>query len=414
VGVATDLLVFGSIVVGWTLVSRRANRLSISAPFAFLIAGFILVRWDVTRLEPSALQVLTEVTLVLLLFHDASKVRVADVRLDAAFVARLLLVGLPLTIGAGWLGAKLLFPELGVGLTLLLAAALAPTDAGLGAPTVLNPVVPERIRRLLNVESGLNDGLATPVVLVAIAIAASDAGVEGPEVDRVLLSILIGVGEGVAVGWLGALLISISRTREWSTESSRGLALAALPIVAYVLAGQTSGNGFIAAFVAGLAFAAAAPWLARDHGAEDFLETSSDLTGFAVWFIVGGVVARSLGFMDDVRVWAFALLALTAFRMVPVWLSLLGTGLRPPSVLFIGWFGPRGLASVVFALLAIEELAAEGDVSPDLGLVLGTILLTVLLSVVAHGFSGGPLAERYGAWSSRARPPVETRPSAGG
>ncbi len=279
---------------------------------------------------------------------------------------------------------------------------------------MLNPVVPERIRRLLNVESGLNDGLATPVVLIAIAIAAADAGVEGPEVDRVLLSILIGVGEGIAVGWLGALLISVSRTREWSTESSRGLALAALPIVAYILAGETSGNGFIAAFVAGLAFAAAAPWLARDHGAEDFLETSSDLTGFAVWFIVGGVVARSLGALDDVRVWAFALLALTAFRMVPVWLSLLGTGLRPQSVLFIGWFGPRGLASVVFALLAIEELVAEGDVSPDLGVVLGTILLTVLLSVVAHGFSGGPLAERYGAWFDRERPPVETGSSAGG
>jgi sodium/hydrogen antiporter len=405
--VAIDLLVFGSVVVAWTLVSRRANALFISAPFAFVVFGFLLVRADVTRLEPGTLHLLAEITLVLLLFHDASQVRVSDVRRDAGLMARLLLVGLPLTIGLGWLGAELLFPELGLGLALLLASALAPTDAGLGAPTVLNPVVPVRIRRLLNVESGLNDGLATPVVLVALALASSSGGDEAAAVDPVLRSILIGVGVGVALGWLGALVLSISRNRGWSTEGSRGLALAVLPILAYVLAGEISGNGFIAAFVAGLAFAAAAPWLARDKEVEGFLESASDLTGFAVWFIVGGVVARALDSMADPRVWLFALLALTAFRMIPVWLSLLGTGLRPQSVLFIGWFGPRGLASIIFALLAIEELASDGELPADLQVALGTILLTVLISVVAHGFSGGPLAERYGAWCGRERPPAE-------
>jgi sodium/hydrogen antiporter len=267
--------------------------------------------------------------------------------------------------------------------------------------------VPVRIRRLLNVESGLNDGLATPVVLVALALASSSGGDEAAAVDPVLRSILIGLAVGVALGWLGALVLSISRTRGWSTEGSRGLALAVLPILAYVLADEVSGNGFIAAFVAGLAFAAAAPWLARDKEVEGFLESASDLTGFAVWFIVGGVVARSLDSMTDPRVWLFALLALTAFRMIPVWLSLLGTGLRPQSVLFIGWFGPRGLASIIFALLAIEELSAEGELPADLQVALGTILLTVLLSVVAHGFSGGPLATRYGAWFGRERPPAE-------
>jgi sodium/hydrogen antiporter len=404
---AVDLIVFGSVVVAWALVSRRANTFFISAPFAFVVFGFLLVRADVTRLEPSTLHLLAEITLVLLLFHDASQVRVSDIRRDAGLMARLLLVGLPLTIGLGWLGAELLFPELGLGLALLLASALAPTDAGLGAPTVLNPVVPVRIRRLLNVESGLNDGLATPVVLVALALASSSGGDEAAAVDPVLRSILIGLAVGVALGWLGALVLSISRTRGWSTEGSRGLALAVLPILAYVLADEVSGNGFIAAFVAGLAFAAAAPWLARDKEVEGFLESASDLTGFAVWFIVGGVVARSLDSMTDPRVWLFALLALTAFRMIPVWLSLLGTGLRPQSVLFIGWFGPRGLASIIFALLAIEELSAEGELPADLQVALGTILLTVLLSVVAHGFSGGPLATRYGAWFGRERPPAE-------
>jgi NhaP-type Na+/H+ or K+/H+ antiporter len=260
---------------------------------------------------------------------------------------------------------------------------------------------------VLNVESGLNDGLATPVVLVAIALAAEAAGGEAESVDPVLKAIALGALIGIAIGWLGALLVSISRTREWSRPAARGLALAVLPVLAYVVAGELGGNGFIAAFVAGVAFAFGAPWVARDHDAESFLETSSDLTGYAVWFIIGGVVSRSVDQFADPRVWAFAALALTVFRMVPVWISLLGTGLRPQTVAFVGWFGPRGLASLIFALLAIEGLAEDGEYGEGLSLVLGTILLTVLLSVLAHGFSGGPLADRYGAWFQRQRPPVE-------
>lgn len=396
-------LVFAVLVVAFGLASRRLSRWYVTAPIAFLMAGVLISVVVDTTTDKAMVTGLAEVTLALLLFHDSAQVQPREIRRDSAAVARLLFVGLPLTVGAGYVLGWLLFPDLGWALVLLLAAALAPTDAGLGAATVLNPVVPVRVRRLLNVESGLNDGLVTPVVLFAIAAVAGEEGLRpvASLLDAVV-ELAVGVGAGVAVGVVGGRLATASRTQGWSTSGTRAFAALSLPVAAYAGAAVFSGNGFIAAFVAGTAYASSAPWLAEEETDLALTESIADLLGFAVWFIVG---LSATSFLERLgwRELLFAVLALTVLRMGPVWLCLLGTGLRPRSVAFIGWFGPRGLASVVFALLALEQL--EGDQRLDT--VLTVIATTVVLSVVLHGVTAEPLARAYGAWVDREKPPAE-------
>lgn len=396
-------LVFAVLVVAFGLASRRLSRWYVTAPIAFLVAGVLISVVVDTTTDKAMVTGLAEVTLALLLFHDSAQVQPREIRRDSAAVARLLFVGLPLTVGAGYVLGWLLFPDLGWALVLLLAAALAPTDAGLGAATVLNPVVPVRVRRLLNVESGLNDGLVTPVVLFAIAAVAGEEGLRpvASLLDAVV-ELAVGVGAGVAVGVVGGRLATASRTQGWSTSGTRAFAALSLPVAAYAGAAVFSGNGFIAAFVAGTAYASSAPWLAEEETDLALTESIADLLGFAVWFIVG---LSATSFLERLgwRELLFAVLALTVLRMGPVWLCLLGTGLRPRSVAFIGWFGPRGLASVVFALLALEQL--EGDQRLDT--VLTVIATTVVLSVVLHGVTAEPLARAYGAWVDREKPPAE-------
>lgn len=403
------LLTFGLLLLGFALVQRRLEREWLTAPLVFTAAGWLVAALaGGTRpvgLDAGTVRLLAEVTLALLLFHDASKLRLRELRTEWRPVARLLLVGLPLTVLAGYAAVALLLPGLGVGLTLFVASALAPTDAALGAPTVSNPAVPRRIRNLLNVESGLNDGLATPVVLLALAIAAGgDAGAGGA-----VLELAIGLGVGAALGWLGGRAMARATVHEAVTVVGRGIVLLTLPVVGYLGASLLSGNGFVAAFVAGLAFAVGAGPLAHEAPSETALEAAIGILGPGVWFVfgaaVGPIVAAGLG-------WETVLLAvssLTVLRMVPVAVSLLGSGLRPQTVAFIGWFGPRGLASLVFLLLSIEELGAGGGVADDAHAVaVVTIGVTVLGSVVAHGLSSTPLVARYGAWVARERPSAET------
>ena len=328
-------------------------------------------------------------------------------------MSRLLLLALPLTMAAGVLTAHWLFPALTWPMALLLAAALAPTDAGLGAATVLNPVVPVRVRRLLNVESGLNDGLSTPIVLFAISVAAGGAQLgTGEAVVDALREIALGVLYGAVIGGGGGRLMTLSRDRGWSTGRLRALAGFALPVLAYSTADGFGGNGFIAAFVGGTTFAALTPWTSDEDSPLELAESAADILGYVVWIVFGVVAADTLGGIG-VREVVFAVLALTVLRMVPVALSLIGTGLRPRSVAFVGWFGPRGLASLIFALIAVDELGGSGDgfldqAGEQLSVVVTVIATTVLLSVLLHGLSSEPLAERYGAWVKRAQPPVET------
>ncbi|GAB3073692.1 cation:proton antiporter [Intrasporangium mesophilum] len=401
------ICVFALLVIGFVSLSARFSRAYLTGPMVFLVAGSGLALLSVIKPdgEGAAIRTLAEVTLVLVLFHDAAELQPRELRSDAGFTARLLLVGLPLTIGAGFLLARFMFPEIGVWLALLLAAALAPTDAGLGAATVQNPVVPSRVRRILNVESGLNDGLATPIVLFAVAAASgfADGSVEHGFVTAVR-EIVVGAVVGACVGYLAGLLVELARNRAWAERALLPLAALAVPVLCYYGGHALGGNGFIAAFVAGTAYAASQTSVTDAHDTVAYTGLTSTFLGFGVWMVFGAVATAHLAPLVTWQNLVFALLSLTALRMVPVALSLLGSGLRPQTIAFVGWFGPRGLASIIFALIAYESLDAE----PAVATVLSVVAMTVVLSVLAHGLTASPWAQRYGSWARSTRPAVES------
>jgi NhaP-type Na+/H+ or K+/H+ antiporter len=346
------------------------------------------------NLHSSTIRALAEVTLALVLFADASRVNVRALRADAAFPARLLGIGLPLTIGAGAGAAALLFGGSGLWVAAAIGAIVAPTDAALGASIMADERVPSGVRRLINVESGLNDGIATPFVNLFIAGAVTTEAVSGTHLGKALVELVGGAGLGIAVGVVGAILFGLARHHGWSSASVRPLAILALALFAYSSSVVAGTNGFIAAFVAGMAFGT------LDHHNDEvqmrFTEEAGTLLSLLVWFTFGAVMLvpglRAVGWRDAV----FALLALTALRMIPVAIALAGTGLDRATVAFVGWFGPRGLASVVFGLIAVDSLAPSQS-----KVVLTVVTLTVALSVLLHGVTASPLAARYGAYAAR-------------
>jgi NhaP-type Na+/H+ or K+/H+ antiporter len=374
----------------WSVFAARLGRVGLSSAIVFVAVGFGFTQiFDVLHVpgEPELVKVVAEVTLVWMLFADASAVQLTDFRRDLMVYVRLLGVGLPLTILLGGLVAVALL-GFGVWPALLVGAALAPTDAALGASVMSDPTVPSRIRRVLNVESGLNDGIATPIVLVAIAGVAADegiGGVHGP--GHALVALLVGLLVGVLVGGAGGVLIRRARRKRWLSEELSGPATLALALLAYTGTLLVDGNGFVAAFVGGLVFGNTA-----GPGGEKeayFVEQSADLAAMISWLIFGALAVPAIGHWFEWPVIGYALLSLTVVRMVPVALALLGSGFDRYSVAFIGWFGPRGLASVIFALLALEDLG------PAAQQVTATIALTVLLSVGAHGLTARPFARHF-------------------
>jgi sodium/hydrogen antiporter len=403
---AAAIAVFSLLVILFVSVSARFGRAYLNGPIIFLVAGGVVGRTLIdAEAEGAAIRTIAEVTLVLVLFHDAAELQPRELRADAAITGRLLLLGLPLTIGGGFLLAWGLFPEIGVWLALLLGAALAPTDAGLGAATVLNPVVPARVRRILNVESGLNDGLATPVVLFAVAAAAGAAHESaGHALGEALLELTIGALVGAVAGYLGGHLIELTRASGWAERELLPIATLAVPLLCYYGAQEVHGNGFIAAFVAGTAFAASQATVTELHEDVRLTGLTSTFLGYGAWMLFGVVAVAGLSPLFSWQNLVYAVLSLTVLRMVPVALSLLGSGLRIQTVAFVGWFGPRGLASIIFALIAFEDLQAE----PAVAAALSVIATTVVLSVLAHGLTASPGAQRYGAWANRTRPPVES------
>lgn len=404
------VVVFAVLVLGFAAVTRGLGRLSITAPIIFLGVGAALAA--VSPFAPETLResltILAEVTLALILFHDASQVRPREIKRDPGPAVRLLLIGLPLTMLMGYGLALIVLPGTPVMFALLLAAALAPTDAGLGAATVLNPVVPVRVRRLLNVESGLNDGLATPVVLFAIAAIAGTEGLGVREsVAQAVMELVLGVVVGIAVGAGGGALLRWSDGRGLSSTHSRRVGVLAMPVLAYFGADLAGVNAFVASFVAGMALAGVLTWEEEESSPTSLTEALSEPLGYAVWLAFGVGVVPLIVSEVGWREVLYAVLALTVIRMVPVALSLLGSGFAWPTVAFVGWFGPRGLASVVFALLALESL--DDDVT--LRRIVATIACTVVISVFAHGLTASPLANRYGAWAQQSRRHHEAAPA---
>jgi sodium/hydrogen antiporter len=395
----SDLALVAALVFAWGALSARLERFDVTAPIMFVIAGLVLTHGPLAVLgvTPSHEEVktLAEITLVLVLFSDASRVGLRDLRAELGLCLRLLGIGLPLTIGLGTLLALALFGGINIWLALLIGAALAPTDAALGAGVMVNRAVPARIRRLINVESGLNDGIATPFVLVAVAGAAATAHESGTGPGGAVAELALGLAVGGAVGGAGGWLVRVARRRDWVAEGFAGAAVLGLAVCAYASAVALHGNGFIAAFVGGLAFGSTAG--RRGEPLVPFVEETGALVSLLVWLAFGAVAVAP---MFDHLTWqlvVYAVLSLTVIRMAPVALALAGARLGWATTAFVGWFGPRGLASVVFALLALEDLG-EKAASPAVAV----ITATVLLSVIAHGASAEPLARSYGAASARA------------
>jgi NhaP-type Na+/H+ or K+/H+ antiporter len=375
----------------WGLTSARLERADVTGPIVFSLLGFLLVETGLVSgaAEPETVLPLVETALVWVLFSDAARVPLRDLRADAGRCVRLLALGLPLTVVAGWVLAAWLLPGLDAWLALLVGAALAPTDAALGASVVTNPAVPARVRRLITVESGLNDGIVTPVVFVALAGAVSAEGLaDAPGPAAALLDLVIGAAVGGAVGAVGGRLLREARSRGWAAEELSGVAVLGLAAAAYAAALVAQGNGFVAAFCGGLTFGATA---GRRGPAElAFTEQAGSLLGLIVWLAFGAIAVPVLLDHADWTTLLYAVLSLTVIRMVPVAVAMLGAGMDARTVLFVGWFGPRGLASLVFALITLEELGPAADDT------VAVITGTVLLSVLVHGVSAAPLAARYG------------------
>jgi NhaP-type Na+/H+ or K+/H+ antiporter len=351
----------------------------------------------------SAVRVLAEATLALVLFSDASRIDLGELRSTVGVPLRLLGVGLPLTIVLGTVIAALVFHQLLLGEALILAIVLAPTDAALGQAVVINPRVPQRIRQGLNVESGLNDGICVPLLLIAIAIAQAEEGAigHGAAVHLVLEEIGYGGLAGVAAGLAAAAVVRLGVLRRLVDPIWLQFVPVAGAGLAYGLAVWLGGSGFIAAFVGGAVFGG----LRREVGGEVtlFLEEAGGLLGAVTFVLFGAVMLVPV--LDDLSasIVLYALLSLTVVRMVPVVLAMFRTGARPPTVAFLGWFGPRGLASIVFAVI----LVADADLTHE-SVLLTTIFLTVALSVLLHGVTATPLARRYATWFAahpRRRPP---------
>jgi NhaP-type Na+/H+ or K+/H+ antiporter len=389
-------------LIAYAAISARVDGTPLTPPILFAAAGLLLGIDGLGLVDPDpdghGVKLLAEATLAVVLFADASRIDLAALRSEAGFPARLLGIGLPLTIVAGFAAALVVLPGLAWPEALVLAVVLAPTDAALGQAVVTTERLPLRVRQSLNVESGLNDGICVPLFLVALAVAEAEEGAIGNGAAVTLVAEKIGYG-ALAGGVAGVLATVVV-----VSAVGRGLVahdwLQVLPLaaagLAYGSAEAVGGSGFIAAFVGGAVFGG----LRRSRGGDvSHLVDQAGQVLAAVTFVVFGAVI--LGPAVGAATWQHALyaaLSLTAIRMVPVAIAMLGTGARRPTVAFVGWFGPRGLASLVFAVILLQEADLAGETT-----LLTVSFLTIGLSILAHGLSAAPLARRYASW-------IEARP----
>lgn len=389
-----EILFFFIILLLVAIFSGLIGKLPISFQMIFIFAG-MLMGWFVTGYvdvtEPpysTIIFLIAEIALVLVLFSDASRVGLKALKNDLS--TRLLIVGLPLSVILGVVVAVLVFPGIPWWVGGIIGAVLAPTDAALGQIVVKNLKIPERIRRTIEIESGLNDGGAVPFLLVFLAVGLTAEAFRPMgffiqiAIEQIGFGIIVGLFLGIGGGWV----ILKARDKEWITPNFERIAFLALAILTFLIADVIGGSGFIAAFIGGLAVG----HVVKDAGEVliDFSETEGQLLNLTVFFMLG-IVLIPLLLHVTWSILFYAFLSLTFIRMVPVLISLAGTKLDINSKLFIGWFGPRGLASIVLALLALEEL----NVFPGDQIFISVVFVTVLLSVFAHGLSAYPLSNLY-------------------
>jgi NhaP-type Na+/H+ or K+/H+ antiporter len=393
-----DLLSVAIIVGGlfcYALISGQLSGTIITGPLVFIIFGFVIGAggFNIAKVDVghSAIHLIAEFTLILVLFIDASRIELKTVRRDHNLPARMLIIGLPLTIVAGAIIASLMFPAFSFWEAALLAALLAPTDAALGQAVLSAEVVPVRIRQAINIESGLNDGIALPAVLLFAALASAEHGTSGAGewLRFVAMQLTLGPLTGVVVGFAGARLLDSAAEHRWANTAFQGIGILSLAVLTYVVAELIGGNGFIAAFVGGVVFGNTVR-----HPCTflfEFMETEGQLLMLITFLIFGAaLLPQGIAYATPAFI-AYAVLSLTVIRMIPTALSLVGAGLRLPTQLFLGWFGPRGLASILFVLLILDKSEMVHREA-----LLTITIITVALSALVHGVSAAPLAKRYG------------------
>ncbi|NOX61109.1 MAG: sodium:proton exchanger [Chloroflexi bacterium] len=397
----THVIIFLILVFVVSLLAKRLEGTIITGPMVFTFAGVsayflappLVGRFsETTGAEAAGATILTvaEVALAIVLFGDATRIRLRRVLDRSELATRLLLIGMPLTIVLGSLVGYWLFAgRIPFWEAAILATILAPTDASLGAVVVNSKLVPESIRQALSVESGLNDGLSMPFFVLFLALAGIELhGFSRTWLQFTVMQMGLGVLLGLAIGWLGGKLLEWSEQKGWMHSGSHLIALLSLAILAWGVANSVGGNGFIAAFVAGIALR----WAynnAVDH-AEEFEESWAHLLVYFIFYFFGLLAAPWLSHITA-TIWLYAVFSLTLVRMAPVAVALMGARLKPGTTLFMGWFGPRGLASVVLGLIYLEELSLI-EVNENIIL---AVIATVLLSVLAHGVSAAPLSKLY-------------------
>lgn len=396
-GVDFDWVILGILAafIAYSLLTKAVDRSLLTLPIIFMGVGYLVSDSLRAAAPPEILsegkRLLAEFTLVLVLFADASHVRFSQLKQNWQLPGRMLLIGLPLSLIFGTLAVYLISPEGGIAMALLTTALLSPTDAALGQAVVSSPDVPERLSETINVESGLNDGLVLPVVLLGAILASagvSDANTDGLAIAA-LIQIVLGPLAGIAVGWSVARLLDLAQTRQLIAESAEGVVFVATAFAAYVFAEVIGGNGFIAAFVGGMVFGNTY----RHHirFIREFMDGAGQLLTMTSFLVFGALLLPDGIEHATASAVIIAVLFLTVVRMAAIWLSLLGTGLKIREKLFLGWFGPRGLASILFTLIIMDEYVfANADE------LLACVSMTVAFSILAHGLSSTPLARRIG------------------
>lgn len=392
-----EILAVLAAFAAYSLFSKRLARTVLTLPILFTGLGLMLSVPLHAALPPETVHegriFLAEVTLILVLFADASHVRIRRLRMNWALPARMLIVGMPLTLALGTAVAFGLNPGTSLAMALLTAAVLTPTDAALGQAVVSNPEVPEHLAQTINVESGLNDGLVLPFVLLGATLASAMVGhepVSGTHLAVMALAeVVFGVMAGVVTGWAAARAMDWAQTRDLMQVSAGAVLFLLSAFAAYVAALLIGGNGFIAAFVAGMTFG---NFYRHDIlFISEFMEGAGQLLTMTAFLVFGAFLLPEGIAHAGTSTVILAVLFLTVVRILPIVISLAGTGLPMREKLFLGWFGPRGLASILFTLLMMAAFEFPNEQE-----LLACVSLTVGLSILLHGITANPFARRIG------------------
>jgi len=392
------LILFALLIFTFGLVSRFAERNWITGPMVFMTVGILgsslVFGFLHVTPEMGPVKLVAELALTLVLFIDATMINRSVFSGESKRIpVRLLLIGLPLTMILGTVLGVWMFDEVSIWAIMLMAFILSPTDAALGQAVVKSEGVPLRIRQSISVESGLNDGIALPPILIVMALLGAEAGEhEGAWLGFVIKQVTLGPVVGLAVGWIGGKLMQMTADKGWTEGTFQRLSALPLAILAFAFAESVEGNGFIAAFVAGIGLTAAITSDNVRHQVQEFGETEGMQLILVVFLIFGLAMVPAAVPHWGVAELIYALASLTILRMLPVAISLLGVKLDWQTITFIGWFGPRGIASVLYLLMAVAAIGIEGHEQ-----VMSVIVLTIMISVYAHGISAVPLSDRYGA-----------------